>query len=51
MLLVGILKQNINKLGKILWVRSLLNHLKHFIDHFENEDCLKGRKEYRSVDV
>ena len=33
--------------GKILWVRSLLNHLKHFIDHFENEECLKGRKEYR----
>ena len=51
MLLVVILKQNINKSGKILWVRSLLNHLKHFIDHFENEDCLKDRKEYRSVDV
>ena len=36
-----------NNAGKILWVRSLLNHLKHFIDHFENEECLKGRKEYR----
>ena len=32
--------------GKILSVRSSLSHLKHFIDHFEIEEGLKGRKEY-----
>ena len=35
--------------GRIQWVRSLLKHLRHFIDHFENEECLSSRKEYRKL--
>ena len=35
--------------GRIYWVRSLLYHLKHFIDHFEEEDNLKKMPEYRKL--
>ena len=35
--------------GKIQWVRSLLNHLKRFIDHFERTHSLNSRKEYRKL--
>ena len=35
--------------GRIYWVRSLLNHLKQYIDHFENEKNLKKRPEYRKL--
>ena len=35
--------------GRIYWVRSLLYHLKHFIDHFEEEENLKKMPEYRKL--
>jgi dynein heavy chain len=35
--------------GRIYWVRSLLYHLKHFIDHFEEEENLKQMPEYRKL--
>ena len=35
--------------GRIYWVRSLLHHLKHFIDHFEEEENLKKMPEYRKL--
>ena len=35
--------------GKIYWVRSLVNHLKQYIDHFETEGSLKRRPEYRKL--
>ena len=35
--------------GRIYWVRSLLYHLKHFIDHFEEEDNLKKMPEHRKL--
>ena len=35
--------------GRIYWVRSLLYHLKHFIDHFEQEENLKKMPEYRKL--
>ena len=35
--------------GRIYWVRSLLYHLKHFIDHFEEEENLKKMPEYKKL--
>ena len=35
--------------GSIFWVRSLLSHLKQYIDQFEKEKSLKKRPEYRKL--
>ena len=35
--------------GKIAWARSLLAHLKYFMDHFKSQKTLKNRPEYSSL--